>query len=134
MKKIILTIFSGALFFLFAGATQANEWKSQRAYVQSALEASERDELDQKAKAGLSEHPLYSWIEVLAYKKRLNSKMLSVGDRQAVEGLLQRYNSLAAGDWLRAAYLNYLSSQKDWVGFSRFSAGPALPNHQKLTV
>ena len=102
---------------------QANEWKSQRAFVQSVLEASERDELDQKTKAGLSEHPLYSWIEVLAYKKRLNAKTLSLGDRQAIEALLQRYNSLAAGDWLRTAYLNYLSSQKDWASFSRFYRG-----------
>ncbi len=123
MTKFILTIFSAALFFLFAGSVQANEWKSQRAFVQSALEASERDELDQKTKAGLSEHPLYSWIEVLAYKKRLNTKTLNDSDRQAIEALLQRYNSLAAGDWLRNAYLNYLGSQKDWTRFSRFYRG-----------
>jgi len=123
MKKIILTIFSGTLSILFAGTSLADEWKSQRAYVQSAMEASERDELDQKTKAGLSEHPLYSWIDVLAYKKRLNAKTLTIGDRQEIEVLLQRYNSLAAGDWLRNAYLNYLSSQKDWAGFSRFYRG-----------
>jgi len=123
MTKFILTIFTIALFFLFAGSTCANEWKSQRAYIQSALEASERDELDQKTKSGLSEHPLFSWIEVLAFKKRLASKMLAPGDRQSIENLLLRYNHLAAGDWLRNAYLNYLLDQKDWAGFARFYRG-----------
>ncbi len=120
MTKFILTIFLPALFFLFAGATQANECKSQRAYVQSALEASERDELDQKTKAELSGHPLFSWIEVLGFKKRLNAKTLINGDRQAIEILLQRYNGMAAADWLRNAYLNYLSDQKDWATFVRY--------------
>lgn len=123
MTKFILTIFSATLFFLFAGTLQANEWKSRRGYVQAAMQASERDELTLQDRNGLSEHPLYSWIEVLAYKKRLNAKTLGIGDRQAIESLLQRYNSLAAGDWLRNAYLDYLSSQKDWAGFSRFYRG-----------
>ena len=123
MTKFILTIFSATLFFLFAGSIQANEWKSQRGNIQAALQASERDELDPVTKASLSEHPLFSWLDVLAFKKRLNAKTITAGDRQAIEILLQRYGALAAGDWLRNAYLNYLVDQKDWNNFARFYRG-----------
>ncbi len=123
MTKFILTIFSACLFFLFTGSVRANEWKSQRGNIQAALQASERDELDPIAKVNLSEHPLFSWIEVLGFKKRLNAKTVISSDRQAIEVLLQRYNGLAAGDWLRTAYLNYLGDQKDWINFARFYRG-----------
>jgi soluble lytic murein transglycosylase len=118
MKKIIITIF--VLTCSLAASAQANEWKSQRGTIQAALEASERDELDFREKASLVGHPLFSWIEVLAFKKRLNAKIMTANDQKDIETSLQRYNTMAAGDWLRNAYLNYLSSQKDWNSFSRF--------------
>ena len=61
MKKIIISIF--ALACVSVPLAQANDWKSQRGYVQSALEASERDELSLQDRNGLLDHPLYSWIE-----------------------------------------------------------------------
>ncbi|MEO6173371.1 MAG: transglycosylase SLT domain-containing protein, partial [Arenimonas sp.] len=91
--------------------------------IRAALEASERNELDVQTKASLSGHPLFSWIEVLEFKKRMNLKIVNASDRQAIEVLIQRYNALPAGDWLRNAYLNYLSGQKDWPTFSRFYRG-----------
>jgi soluble lytic murein transglycosylase len=121
MKKIIITIF--AIAWLFSTTTQANEWKSQRGSIMAALEASERDELNVFDRNSLSEHPLFSWLEVLSFKKRLNAKTISLSDRKDIETLLQRYQSLAAGDWLRNTYLNYLSDQKDWSNFARFYRG-----------
>ncbi len=121
MKKIIITIF--VLLWLLAMPSQADEWKSQRGSIRAALEASERDELDAREKASLAEHPLFSWLEVLAFKKGLNAKTLTGSDQKDIEALLQRYQTMAAGDWLRNAYLNYLSSQKDWGNFARFYTG-----------
>jgi len=121
MKKIIITIF--VLSWLLALPSQANQWKSQRGNIQAAMEASERDELGTRERAGFAEHPLYSWLEVLAFKKRLNAKTLTGSDQKDIEALLQRYQTMAAGDWLRNAYLNYLSNQKDWTGFVRFYIG-----------
>ncbi len=121
MKKIIITIF--VLLWLLALPSQANEWKSQRGSIRAALEASERDELDAREKASLAEHPLFSWLEVLAFKKRLNATTLSNDDQKNIEALIQRYPNMAAGDWLRNAYLNYLSNQKDWANFAHFYTG-----------
>ena len=121
MKKIIITIF--VLSCSLALPLQANQWKSQRGSMQAALEASERDELDIREKVSFAEHPLFSWLEVLEFKKRLNSKTITASDRKDIEALLQRYNTLAAGDWLRNAYLNYLSHQNDWTNFARFYTG-----------
>lgn len=121
MKKIIITIFTAT--WLFAATAQANAWKEQRGNIQAALLASERDELTLQDRNNFAGHPLFSWIEVLSFKKRLNAKTISVADQKDIETLLQRYNSMAAGDWLRNAYLNYLSGQKDWNNFSRFYKG-----------
>lgn len=118
MKKIIITIFVAACWL--TSPAQGNEWKSQRGGIQAALQASERNELDVREKASFAQHPLYSWLEVLEFKKRLNANSLNVSDRKDIEALLQRYSTLAAGDWLRNAYLVYLSGQKDWSDFSRF--------------
>lgn len=121
MKKIIITIFTTT--WLLASTTHANEWKSQRGNIQAALSASERDELMPQDRNSLVEHPLFSWLEVLSFKKRLNAKTITASDQKDIEALLQRYNSMAAGDWLRNSYLNYLSGQKDWNNFSRFYKG-----------
>jgi len=130
MKKFILTIFTLAMFLLFAETAWANEWKSQRGTIEAAIQASERDELDTSERNSLSQHPLFSWLEVLSFKKRLNAKTVSATDRKDIETLLQRYQSLAAGDWLRNAYLNYLNSQKDWASFARFYRGSDDPDLQ----
>lgn len=121
MKKIIITIFTAT--WLIASTAQANEWKSQRGYIQAALSASEREELSTLDRNSLAEHPLFSWLDVLSFKKRLAAKTITASDRKDIESLLQRYNSMAAGDWLRNAYLSYLSNQKDWNTFSRFYKG-----------
>lgn len=121
MKKIIITIF--VLLWLLALPSQANQWKPERGNIQAALEASERDELDAREKNSFTEHPLFNWLEVLAFKKRLNTKTITRNDQKDIEALLQRYQTMAAGDWLRNAYLNYLSSQKDWTNFVRFYTG-----------
>ncbi len=123
MKKIIITILSLTLVFVSVESTQANEWKSRRGEIKAALEASERGQLEIRERNAFAEHPLYSWLEVLGFKKKLNAKTLTDSDQKDIETLLQRYQTLAAGDWLRNAYLNYLSSQKDWNTFSRFYAG-----------
>ncbi len=121
MKKIIITIFTATC--LFAATAQANEWKDQRGNIQAALLASERDELTLQDRNNFAGHPLFSWLEVLSFKKRLNAKTITLNDQKEIETLLQRYNSMAAGDWLHNAYLNYLSGQKDWGNFSRFYKG-----------
>lgn len=121
MKKIIITIF--AIACSFNNMAQASEWTSQRGSIEAALTASEREELGVLDRNSLSEHPLFSWLEVLSFKKRLNAKLIHDNDRKDIEATIQRYPSMAAGDWLRNAYLNYLSSQKDWTTFSRFYRG-----------
>jgi soluble lytic murein transglycosylase len=121
MKKIIITIFAVACSF--NNTAQASEWTSQRGNIEAALTASEREELGVLDRNSLSEHPLFSWLEVLSFKKRLNAKLIHDNDRKDIEATIQRYPSMAAGDWLRNAYLNYLSSQKDWTTFSRFYRG-----------
>jgi len=121
MKKIIITIF--AMAWLFTAPIQANEWKSQRGNIEAALDASEREDLSLQDRNSLVQHPLYSWVEVLSFKKRLLAKTVTVNDSKDIEALLKRYDGMAAGDWLRTAYLNYLNSQKDWNNFARFYRG-----------
>lgn len=128
MKKIIITIFTIA--WLLVSTSQASEWKTERGPIRVALDASERDELGIRDRNNFAEHPLFSWLEVLAFKKNLAAKTLSSGDQKNIEALLKRYDSLAAGDWLRTAYLNYLSSQKDWGNFSRLYRGSEDDNLQ----
>ena len=123
MKKIMITILSLTWVFVSAQSSQASEWKPQRGEIKAALEASERGQLDIRERNMFAEHPLYSWLEVLSFKKGLNAKTLSDSEKKDVEELLQRYKTTAAGDWLRNAYLNYLSSQNDWSNFSRFYTG-----------
>ncbi len=121
MKKIIITIF--AITWLYSNTTHADDWKSERGNIRAALDASERGDLSAAERNNLNEHPLFSWLEVLSFKKRLNTKLIHDNDRKDIETTVQRYQSMAAGDWLRNAYLNYLSSQQDWTTFSRFYRG-----------
>ncbi|MEO8000295.1 MAG: transglycosylase SLT domain-containing protein [Arenimonas sp.] len=121
MKKIIITIF--ALVCVVTTTARANEWKSQRGSIQAALAASEREELSLQDRNNLIDHPLYSWLEVLGFKKRLAAKTITANDQKDIETLLKRYDGMAAGDWLKTNYLNYLSGQKDWGNFSRFYQG-----------
>ncbi len=121
MKKIIITIF--AITWLYSNTTHADDWKSERGNIRAALDASERGDLSAAERNNLNQHPLFSWLEVLSFKKRLNTKLIHDNDRKDIETTVQRYQSMAAGDWLRNAYLNYLSSQQDWTTFSRFYRG-----------
>ncbi len=109
---------TGSVFL--ADATLANEWKDQRGNIRAALEASERGELDIREKNSLLEHPLYAWLEVLAFKKALNNKTVSAAELKDIETLLQRYQTTQAGEWLREQYLGYLLKQQNWPAFSRF--------------
>jgi hypothetical protein len=82
MKKIIITIFTAT--WLFTTTAHANEWKEQRGNIQAALLASERDELTLQDRNNFAGHPLFSWLEVLSFKKRLNAKTISVADQKDI--------------------------------------------------
>jgi soluble lytic murein transglycosylase len=120
MKNIIITIFYLSIGLSTASHAQSGDWKSRRDEIRSAFDVSDRGQLSQAELLSYSNHPLYSWLEVNNARKRIGPTNMMPADRNEIERLIQRYNTVAAGDWLRALYLGYLVKQEDWASFSRF--------------
>ena len=106
----------GVLTALLAGGAAARDrpadLAAERPAILEAFRLAERGQLSLTDLARVKDHPLLPWVETTHLRRRLGS-----APDAEVRAALRRYEGEASGEWLRAAWLQHLATNRRWADF-----------------
>ncbi|GGA83050.1 murein transglycosylase [Arenimonas soli] len=111
-RRILTCLLAGALATNVAAQVRPPDLGPQRPAILEAFRLADQGQLSLTDLARVQDHPLLPWVEVTQMRRKLAS-----APAHEVRAVLSRHDGLAAGDWLRSAWLHHLAANRRWSDF-----------------
>ena len=111
-RRILTCLLATVLATNVAAQVRPPDLGPQRPAILEAFRLADQGQLSLTDLARVQDHPLLPWVEVTQMRRKLAS-----APAREVRAVLSRHDGLAAGDWLRTAWLQHLAANRRWADF-----------------
>ncbi len=109
LSPLLLSAAAAAVAVAAALPARAQSLDAQRAQIKTAIDSAERGQFNPAQAGGLSQHPLYGWLEYANLRRNIDT----VSTAQA-QDFLKRYNGQAVATSFRSVWLPAVARRQDW--------------------